>query len=163
MTPVSLSELSGDQSLTARERTADVFCYPRVRHFLTLVNARLILTHLRNGDPRVLADLAREAEDHGWDGFFIWDHIIAPGALPVADATVALASIAVATHRIQFGPMVVALPRRSPWKVAREAVTLDRLSNGRLILGIGAGGDWFAELTTFGLPLNDAVRAEQLD
>jgi len=64
MTPVSLSELSGDQSLTARERTADVFCYPRVRHFVTLVNARLILTHLRNGDPRLLADLAREAEDH---------------------------------------------------------------------------------------------------
>jgi alkanesulfonate monooxygenase SsuD/methylene tetrahydromethanopterin reductase-like flavin-dependent oxidoreductase (luciferase family) len=59
--------------------------------------------------------------------------------------------------------MVVALPRRLPWKVAREAVTLDRLSNGRLILGIGAGGDWFAELTTFGLPLNDAIRAEQLD
>jgi len=69
MTPVSLSELSGDQSLTARERAADVFCYPRVRHFVTLVNARLILTHLRNGDPRLLADLAREAEDHGWDGF----------------------------------------------------------------------------------------------
>jgi alkanesulfonate monooxygenase SsuD/methylene tetrahydromethanopterin reductase-like flavin-dependent oxidoreductase (luciferase family) len=45
--------------------------------------------------------------------------------------------------------MVMPLPRRSPWKVAREAVTLDHLSNGRLNVGIGSGGDWFAELTTF--------------
>ncbi|MBV8357062.1 MAG: LLM class flavin-dependent oxidoreductase [Deltaproteobacteria bacterium] len=114
------------------------------------------------GDPRVLADLAGEAEQHGWDGFFIWDHIIA-GAMPVADTTVTLAAIALGTHRIRFGPMVIPLPRRSPWTVAREALTLDHLSNGRLILGIGAGGDWFAELTTFGLAVNDAVRAEQLD
>jgi alkanesulfonate monooxygenase SsuD/methylene tetrahydromethanopterin reductase-like flavin-dependent oxidoreductase (luciferase family) len=115
------------------------------------------------GDPRLLADLAGEAEEHGWDGFFIWDHIIAPGAMPVADTTVTLAAIALETHRIRFGPMVIPLPRHSPWKVAREAVTLDHLSNGRLILGIGAGGDSFTELTTFGLAVNDAVRAEQLD
>jgi len=115
------------------------------------------------GDPRLLAALARDAEDHGWDGFFIWDHIIAPGAMPVADTTVTLAAIALETHRIQFGPMVIPLPRRSPWKVAREAVTLDHLSNGRLILGIGSGGDWFGELTTFGLAVNDILRAEQLD
>ncbi|MBV8452173.1 MAG: LLM class flavin-dependent oxidoreductase [Deltaproteobacteria bacterium] len=114
-------------------------------------------------DPRLLADLAGEAEDHGWDGFFIWDHLIAPGAMPVADTTVALAAIALKTRCIRFGPMVIPLPRRSPWKVAREAVTLDHLSNGRLILGIGLGGDWFAELTTFGLPMNDILRAEQLD
>jgi alkanesulfonate monooxygenase SsuD/methylene tetrahydromethanopterin reductase-like flavin-dependent oxidoreductase (luciferase family) len=115
------------------------------------------------GDPRLLASLAGEAEDHGWDGFFIWDHIIAPDAMPVADTTVALAAIALETQRIRFGPMVLPLPRRSPWKVAREAITLDHLSNGRLILGIGLGGDWFTELTTFGLPLNDIQRAEQLD
>lgn len=115
------------------------------------------------GDPRLLADLAGEAEEHGWDAFFIWNHIIAPGAMPVADTTVTLAAIALVTHRIRFGPMVIPLPRRSPWTVAREAVTLDHLSNGRLILGIGAGGDWFTELTTFGLAVNDAVRAEQLD
>lgn len=123
--------------------------------------------HLPNfgdyGDPRLLAELAGEAEDHGWDGFFIWDHIIAPGAMPVADTTVTLAAIALETHRIQFGPLVIPLLRRSPWKVAREAVTLDHLSDGRLILGIGSGGDWFAELTTFGLPVNDVLRAEQLD
>ncbi len=115
------------------------------------------------GDPRLLADLAGEAEDHGWDGFFIWDHILASGAMPVADTTVTLAAIALQTHRIRFGPMVMPLPRRSPWKVAREAVTLDHLSNGRLILGIGLGGDRYAELSTFGLPVNDILRAEQLD
>jgi alkanesulfonate monooxygenase SsuD/methylene tetrahydromethanopterin reductase-like flavin-dependent oxidoreductase (luciferase family) len=115
------------------------------------------------GEPRVLANLAREAEDHGWDGFFIWDHIMAPGAMPVADTTVMLAAIGLQTRRIQFGPMVIPLPRRSPWKVAREAVTLDHLSDGRLILGIGSGGDWFSELTTFSLPVNDVLRAEQLD
>src|SRR5579872_1687847 len=115
------------------------------------------------GDARLLASLAREAEDYGWDGFFVWDHIIAPGAMPVADITVALAAIALATRRIQFGPMMIALPRSSPWKVAREAITLDHLSNGRLILGIGAGSDCFGELTTFGLSVNDVVRAEQLD
>jgi alkanesulfonate monooxygenase SsuD/methylene tetrahydromethanopterin reductase-like flavin-dependent oxidoreductase (luciferase family) len=115
------------------------------------------------GDARLLASLAEEAEDHGWDGFFVWDHILAPGAMPVADITVALAAIALATRHIRFGPMVIALPRHSPWKVAREAITLDHLSNGRLILGIGAGSDWFGELTTFGLPVNDVLRAEQLD
>jgi len=115
------------------------------------------------GDPRLLADLAAEAEERGWDGFFIWDHVIAPGPIPVADTTVTLAAIALQTQRIRFGAMVIPLPRRSPWKVARETLSLDHLSNGRLILGIGAGGDWFAELTTFGLPVNDILRAEQLD
>jgi alkanesulfonate monooxygenase SsuD/methylene tetrahydromethanopterin reductase-like flavin-dependent oxidoreductase (luciferase family) len=115
------------------------------------------------GDPRLLADLAQEAEEHGWDGFFVWDHILAPGAMAVADPTVTLAAIALKTNRIWFGPMVIPLPRRAPWKVAREALTLDHLSNGRLILGIGLGGDWFSELTTFGLALNDILRAEQLE
>ena len=81
------------------------------------------------GDPRLLAALARDAEDHGWDGFFIWDHIIAPGAMPVADTTVTLAAIALETHRIQFGPMVIPLPRRSPWKMAREVDSLPSYAN----------------------------------
>jgi hypothetical protein len=44
------------------------------------------------GDARLLAGLARETEAHGWEGFFIWDHIIAPGTMPVADTTVTLAA-----------------------------------------------------------------------
>jgi alkanesulfonate monooxygenase SsuD/methylene tetrahydromethanopterin reductase-like flavin-dependent oxidoreductase (luciferase family) len=105
----------------------------------------------------------REPSPIGWDGFFIWDHILAPGAMRVADTTVTLAAIALETHRIHFGPMVIPLPRRSPWKVAREMVSIDHLSDGRLILGIGSGGDWFRELTTFSLPADGVVRDEQLD
>ena len=81
------------------------------------------------GDPRLLADLAREAEEHGWGGFFIWDHIIAPGAMPVADTTVTLAAIALETQRIRFGPLVLPLPRRSPWKMAREVDSLPSYAN----------------------------------
>jgi alkanesulfonate monooxygenase SsuD/methylene tetrahydromethanopterin reductase-like flavin-dependent oxidoreductase (luciferase family) len=114
-------------------------------------------------DPRVLADLAHRAEDSGWDGFFIWDHVLIAGGGPVGDPTVQLAAIAMATSRIRFGPMITPLPRRHPWKLAREAATLDHLSGGRLILGIGLGGDWFTELSTFGYSVDDVERAEILD
>jgi alkanesulfonate monooxygenase SsuD/methylene tetrahydromethanopterin reductase-like flavin-dependent oxidoreductase (luciferase family) len=114
-------------------------------------------------DPRVLADLAHRAEDSGWDGFFIWDHILAPGPQAVGDPTVLLAAIATATSRIRFGPMITPLPRRHPWKLAREAAALDHLSGGRLILGFGLGGDWFTELSTFGYAVDDGARAEVLD
>jgi len=115
-------------------------------------------------DPRLLADLAHRAEDAGWDGFFIWDHIQILPPDPVGDPTVQLAAIAMATSRIRFGAMVTPLPRRHPWKFARETVTLDHLSNGRLILGFGLGTDWvFKELSTFGYALDEVVRAELLD
>ena len=69
---------------------------------------------------RRLADLAREAEEAGWDGFFVTDHLGAggpAGALPVADCWVALAAVA-ATQRVRIGPMVAALPRYRPWRLA---------------------------------------------
>lgn len=87
-------------------------------------------------DPRRLAELARDAEEAGWDGFFLWDHIM----WHAVDPWVALTAIALNTERIHFGPLVTPLPRRRPWKVARETVSLDRLSGGRLILGVGIGG-----------------------
>jgi len=114
-------------------------------------------------DPRLLAQLAHEAEDAGWDGFFIWDHINVGWLDPVADPWVALAAMACATQQIRLGPVVTPLPRRAPWKLAREAVTLDQLSNGRLVLGLGLGSDWFAEISTFAGPIDDRVRAEMLD
>jgi len=91
------------------------------------------------GDARVLANLAQEAENSGWDGFFIWDHI-AGETLPMVDPWVALAAIAVTTQRIRIGTTVTPLPRRRPWKLAREAVSIDHLSGGRLTLGVGIGG-----------------------
>ena len=71
--------------------------------------------------PRTLAELAREAEAAGWDGFFIWDHI--QGEWPFADPTVALTAVAVRTERIRFGAMITPVARRRPWKLAREMIS----------------------------------------
>jgi len=117
------------------------------------------------GDPRAIAALAREAEAAGWDGFFIWDHVLwlHPENQPVAEPWVALAAIAAATERIRLGPLVTPLPRRRPWQVARQAVSLDQLSGGRLTLGVGIGGDWFGDYSRFGEPADDKTHGEQLD
>jgi alkanesulfonate monooxygenase SsuD/methylene tetrahydromethanopterin reductase-like flavin-dependent oxidoreductase (luciferase family) len=114
------------------------------------------------GDARLLAELAAEAESHGWDGFFIWEHT-RPGPLPLAEPWVALTAIALATQRIRLGPMVTPLPRRRPEEVARQAVTLDHLSNGRLILGVGLGDDLFHEFSAFGHELDAVKRGRMLD
>jgi alkanesulfonate monooxygenase SsuD/methylene tetrahydromethanopterin reductase-like flavin-dependent oxidoreductase (luciferase family) len=92
-------------------------------------------------NAETLAVLAAEAETAGWDGFFIWDHLAwTPGAdKDLADTTVALTAIALATERIRFGALVTPLARRRPWKLAKEAATLDRLSGGRLVVGAGLG------------------------
>lgn len=117
-------------------------------------------------DARLLADVAHEAEDNGWDGFFIWDHIggSPEQVQPIADPWIALTAMAMATSRIKFGPMVTPLPRRRPWKLARECVTLDRLSNGRLILGLGIGSDSFIkEYSSFGESVDDKLHGAMLD
>jgi len=111
-------------------------------------------------DPGVLAMLAREAEEADWDGFFVWDHI--HGDMPFGDPTVALASIATNTEKIRFGAMITPLARRRPWKVAREMVSLDILSGGRLVMGVGLGNPP-AEFEAFGEPADPRIRAEKLD
>jgi alkanesulfonate monooxygenase SsuD/methylene tetrahydromethanopterin reductase-like flavin-dependent oxidoreductase (luciferase family) len=117
------------------------------------------------GDPREMVALAREAEAAGWDGLFIWDHVLwlAPENQPVAEPWVTLAAIAAATERIRLGPLVTPLPRRRPWQVARQAVTLDQLSGGRLTLGVGIGGDWFGDYSRFGESADDKAHGAQLD
>ena len=91
-------------------------------------------------EPRVMADLAAHAEARGWDAIFLWDRIhYPPRNRPVADVWVVLSAIAMATQSIRLGPMVTPLPRRRIQKVARESVTLDRLSRGRLTMGVGLG------------------------
>ena len=70
-------------------------------------------------DARVLADLAAAAEDRGWDGFFVWDHVSYRAPVrAVADPWIALAAIACATSRVRLGPMVTPLSRRRVHKVA---------------------------------------------
>jgi len=118
------------------------------------------------GDARLMAELAHEAEDAGWDGFFIWDHIGGDPeqALPMADPWVELTAMAMATSRIKLGPIVTPLPRRRPWKLARESVTLDHLSNGRLILGVGIGSDiYFKEYSSYGEAPDDKLHGAMLD
>jgi alkanesulfonate monooxygenase SsuD/methylene tetrahydromethanopterin reductase-like flavin-dependent oxidoreductase (luciferase family) len=112
-------------------------------------------------DIRLIAEVAASAEAGGWDGFFIWDHM-APGP-PTADATVALSAIALATERIRFGPLVTPLPRRRVQKVAREFVSLDRLSRGRVVLGVGLGFPPDVEYVAFGEDGSDRRRADRLD
>jgi alkanesulfonate monooxygenase SsuD/methylene tetrahydromethanopterin reductase-like flavin-dependent oxidoreductase (luciferase family) len=116
-------------------------------------------------DPAVVARLAREAEEVGWDGIFLWDHIRwREPVMAVGDTQVTLAAIAAATERIRFGPMVTPLARRRPAKVARETVALDLLSGGRLTLGVGLGGDNFArEFSITGEEVDDRRRALMLD
>jgi alkanesulfonate monooxygenase SsuD/methylene tetrahydromethanopterin reductase-like flavin-dependent oxidoreductase (luciferase family) len=115
------------------------------------------------GDPRLLLDLAVAAEDSGWDGFFIWDHLLwrEPHG-HVADPTVVISAVAARTKRIRIGVMVSALARRRPAKVARETVTLDHLTGGRLIFGAGLGS-LPAEFSAFGEPAGARQRAARLD
>ena len=116
-------------------------------------------------DPRALVDLARDAEAAGWDAVFVWDALLFSAQLqpPIADPYLTLAAIATHTDRVRIGTMVAQLARRRPWKVAREVATLDRLSSGRLILGVGLGFDGQAEFAQFGEDPAARVRAAKLD
>jgi len=118
------------------------------------------------GDARVLADLAYEAEEAGWDGFFLWDQVskstLTPAVDPMVDPWVALAAIALRTRTIRLGMLVTPLPRRRPWMVARETVSLDHLSAGRLIFGVGSGGGYF-DFEALGEAPDAKTLAAQLD
>lgn len=115
------------------------------------------------GDARAVADLAHEAEAHGWDGFFLWDHIQFPGLEPCADPWVALGATAMRTERIRLGTLVTPIGRRRIVKLAREVVTLDRLSGGRAVLGVGLGFEVLPEWAGFGDEASARVRGEMLD
>jgi alkanesulfonate monooxygenase SsuD/methylene tetrahydromethanopterin reductase-like flavin-dependent oxidoreductase (luciferase family) len=118
------------------------------------------------GDACILAQWAKEAEDAGWDGFFIWDHIaLGSWAPPTAmvDPFVALTAIALNTKRIRLGALVTPLPRRRPWKFARETVSLDRLSGGRLVVGVGIGTEEQAEWESLDEETDFKTRGAMLD
>ena len=115
-------------------------------------------------DPRRVAELARRAEDAGWDGFFVWDHVVFPfGGPEVADPWVLLTVVAMATERIRIGPLVTAVPRRRPGTLARATTSLDRLSGGRLVFGAGMGFTLEAEYGTWGDQARPPELAQRLD
>lgn len=115
------------------------------------------------GDPHTIAALAQEAEAAGWDGVFYWDGICIEGAGPMFDPWVVMAAIALRTERVRFGAIITPLSRRRPWKVARETVTLDHLSNGRLIVPVGLGALDDGGFAKVGEATDRRVRAELLD
>jgi alkanesulfonate monooxygenase SsuD/methylene tetrahydromethanopterin reductase-like flavin-dependent oxidoreductase (luciferase family) len=115
-------------------------------------------------EPRVVASIAADAEEAGWDGVFVWDHIDYRAPVEgIADPWVTLAAMAMTTSAVRLGPMITPLPRRRPLKVAREVVSLDRLSGGRVVLGVGIGGDNSGELTHTGEETDDRTRGRMLD
>jgi alkanesulfonate monooxygenase SsuD/methylene tetrahydromethanopterin reductase-like flavin-dependent oxidoreductase (luciferase family) len=116
-------------------------------------------------DARTLAELAHDAEEAGWDGVFLEDYIVYQGVsgTPTFDPWVALAAMALRTNRILLGTDVTPLPRRRPWKLARETVTLDHLSNGRLVLCVGLGDSPETSFTHFGEVTDTRQRARMLD
>src|SRR5258708_3316742 len=118
-------------------------------------------------DPHLVPQFAPIPPEAGSPGFFLWDHMNyrldgSPEPVAIADPWIMLAAIALRTTSIKLGPMVTPLPRRRPWKVAREAVTLDRLSGGRLVLGVGLGSDYDGEYHDFGETTETKVHAEKL-
>jgi len=117
-------------------------------------------------DAHVLADLASLAEEVGWDGFFLWDQVskttLTPTIDPIVDPWVALTTIALRTRSIRLGLLVALLPRRRPWVIARQSVSLDHLSSGRLILGVGSGGGYF-DFAALGEISDPKTLAELLD
>jgi alkanesulfonate monooxygenase SsuD/methylene tetrahydromethanopterin reductase-like flavin-dependent oxidoreductase (luciferase family) len=113
--------------------------------------------------PRELAELAASAEAAGWDGFFVWDHLLYTGVTDIADPWTCLAAIAMRTSRMTIGPMITPLPRRRPHVLARQAVTLDHLCEGRLVLGLGLGDDGGdGELSCFGEEVDPRRRGTML-
>lgn len=114
-------------------------------------------------DPGRFAEFARDVEAAGWDGISVWDHILVWDGAEVADPWVLLAAAAMATDRIRLMTMVTPVPRRHPWKLARECVSLDLLSAGRLTLGVGIGWPTDPEFTRFHGETDLRTRADMLD
>lgn len=115
-------------------------------------------------NPHFLVEAARMVEAGGWDGFFIWDHVFYdPSFHPMIDPWIGLSAVAMATTRLRIGAMVTPLARRRPWIVARQAASLDQLSNGRLTMGVGLGDPAEWDYGFFHEETDPKIRAAKLD
>jgi hypothetical protein len=116
-----------------------------------------------HGNIFELAQMAHDAEMVGWDGVFYWDGIYIKEAGPIYDPWIVLAAMAMQTERIRLGLILTPPSRRRPWKLARETVTLDHLSHGRLILPVGLGALEDGGFSKVGEITDTRQRAELLD
>jgi hypothetical protein len=116
-------------------------------------------------DPRTVGELARTAEEAGWDGLFVWDHLVHGfhGDRPFADPWMLLTAAALSTTRLRLGTLVTPVARRRPQALARQVATLDVLTDGRAVLGVGLGGPIEDEYGRFGDTTSPRVLAERLD
>jgi alkanesulfonate monooxygenase SsuD/methylene tetrahydromethanopterin reductase-like flavin-dependent oxidoreductase (luciferase family) len=121
----------------------------------------LMIPDIQDVSPQMCARIAHEAEARGWDAIFFWDADWGPSPWVI------LSAMAVATERIRIGSLLHPLPWRQPWLFARDAATLDQLSNGRLIIPFGFGGIEEDEnergRTRVGQPVDRKVRAQLID
>jgi alkanesulfonate monooxygenase SsuD/methylene tetrahydromethanopterin reductase-like flavin-dependent oxidoreductase (luciferase family) len=115
------------------------------------------------GDPRTVAELAREVDEAGWDGAFYFDAINVGEGWEIYDPWVVMAAMAIRTERVRIGAMLTPPARRRPWKLARETMTLDHLSGGRLVLPVGLGALDDGGFSKVGEATNRRVRARLLD
>ncbi len=116
-------------------------------------------------EPDALLAVAKEAEAHGWDGFFLWDHILLDrtNPVPVSEPWTVLAAAAMVTTSIRLGTLVTPVARRRPWVLARQITTVDHLSAGRAVLGVGLGVPSDAEYAAFGESPDPRRHAALLD
>jgi probable F420-dependent oxidoreductase len=113
-------------------------------------------------DPRLVVRLAQAAEAAGWQALFVWDHLAFAWGVPSGDPWVSLAAVAQATTHLKIGTAITPLPRRRPHVLANAIATLDLLSEGRVICGVGLGGV-SGEFSAFGEQDNARERAQRLD
>lgn len=116
-------------------------------------------------EPHRLLEVARAADGAGWDGFFLWDHIVVDVAppVPISEPWTVLAAAATATSRVRLGTLVTPVARRRPWVLARQVATVDHLSRGRAVLGVGLGVPPAAEYAALGEPASPRRHAALLD
>jgi alkanesulfonate monooxygenase SsuD/methylene tetrahydromethanopterin reductase-like flavin-dependent oxidoreductase (luciferase family) len=118
-------------------------------------------------DPRTVADLAAAAEQAGWDGLLVWDHVVHDKRLrrgqPFGDPWILLSAAAMTTSRIRLDTLVTPVPRRRPEQLARQVATLDALTGGRVIFGAGLGGPIEDEFASFGDTTDAVELAQRLD
>ncbi len=116
-----------------------------------------------DGDIHTIVEMAGEAEAAGWDGVFYWDGMYIEGRELMYDPWVVLAAIALRTTRVRIGAILTPISRRRPWKLARETVSVDHLSHGRLVVPVGLGTLDDGGFARVGDATDRKTRAELLD